>query len=84
MNVLSLLQTVVGELYGPLMLVFTLIAVLLFSMKSSGHTVVSTCNDVTFIYLNNVKLYCLLGIYFLIFILNIYVFTEYSTLKLLI
>ncbi|KAK2568129.1 Protein YIPF3 [Acropora cervicornis] len=32
-------QTVVGELYGPLMLVFTLIAILLFSMKSSGHTV---------------------------------------------
>ncbi|XP_058949169.2 protein YIPF3 [Pocillopora verrucosa] len=32
-------QTVVGELYGPLMLVFTLIAILLFSMKTSGHTV---------------------------------------------
>ncbi|XP_028393993.1 protein YIPF3-like isoform X1 [Dendronephthya gigantea] len=31
--------TVNGELYGPLMLVFTLIAILLFSMKSSGHTV---------------------------------------------
>lgn len=34
------LQTVVGELYGPMMLVFTLIAILLFSMKTSGHTVV--------------------------------------------
>ena len=33
-------QTVVGELYGPLMLVFTLIAILLFGMKTSGHTVV--------------------------------------------
>ena len=33
-------QTVVGELYGPMMLVFTLIAILLFSMKTSGHTVV--------------------------------------------
>ncbi|CAH3045271.1 unnamed protein product [Porites lobata] len=32
-------QTVVGELYGPLMLVFTLIAILLFGMKTSGHTV---------------------------------------------
>ncbi|EDO47784.1 predicted protein, partial [Nematostella vectensis] len=32
-------QTVVGELYGPMMLVFTLIAVLLFGMKTSGHTV---------------------------------------------
>lgn len=32
-------QTVVGELYGPMMLVFTLIAILLFSMKTSGHTV---------------------------------------------
>ena len=33
-----------GELYGPLMLVLTLIAILLFSMKSSGHTVVSQIN----------------------------------------
>lgn len=31
--------TVHGELYGPLMLVLSLIAILLFSMKSSGHTV---------------------------------------------
>lgn len=28
-----------GELYGPLMLVFTMITLLLFGMKSSGHTV---------------------------------------------
>ena len=35
------LQTVNGELYGPLMLVLTLIAILQFSMKLSGHTVVS-------------------------------------------
>lgn len=28
-----------GELYGPLMLVFTLITLLLYGMKSSGHTV---------------------------------------------
>lgn len=28
-----------GELYGPLMLVFTLITLLLFGMKTSGHTV---------------------------------------------
>lgn len=32
-------QTVEGELYGPIMVVFTLIALLLFSMKNSGHTV---------------------------------------------
>ncbi|XP_071486267.1 protein YIPF3-like [Diadema antillarum] len=32
-------QKVVGELYGPLMNVFTLIAVLLYGMKDSGHTV---------------------------------------------
>ncbi|XP_066921682.1 protein YIPF3-like [Clytia hemisphaerica] len=32
-------QTVEGELYGPIMVVFTLIALLLFSMKHSGHTV---------------------------------------------
>ena len=36
------MQKVVGELYGPLMVVFTLIAVLLYGMKDSGHTVVST------------------------------------------
>lgn len=32
-------QTVAGELYGPIMVVFTLVALLLFSMKHSGHTV---------------------------------------------
>ena len=32
-------QTVEGELYGPIMVVFTLVALLLFSMKNSGHTV---------------------------------------------
>eukprot|EP00794_Sanderia_malayensis_P016816 gene16816-18512_t len=32
-------QTVPGELYGPVMVLFSLIAVLLFSMKASGHTV---------------------------------------------
>jgi len=32
-------QTVAGELYGPMMVVMTLIALLLFSMKHSGHTV---------------------------------------------
>lgn len=32
-------QTVEGELYGPIMVVFTLVALLLFSMKHSGHTV---------------------------------------------
>ncbi|XP_047132028.1 protein YIPF3 isoform X1 [Hydra vulgaris] len=32
-------QTVAGELYGPMMVVFTLVALLLFSMKFSGHTV---------------------------------------------
>jgi len=32
-------QTVAGELYGPLMVVFTLVAVLLFSMKYNDHTV---------------------------------------------
>ena len=35
-------QTVAGELYGPVMVVMTLVALLLFSMKHSGHTVVST------------------------------------------
>lgn len=34
------LQTVPGELYGPVMILFTLVAVLLFSMKVSEHTVV--------------------------------------------
>lgn len=32
-------QTVPGELYGPLMVVFTLVSVLLFSMKYNDHTV---------------------------------------------
>jgi len=32
-------QTVAGELYGPLMVVFTLVAVLLFSMKYNDHVV---------------------------------------------
>ncbi|CAH1787354.1 unnamed protein product [Owenia fusiformis] len=32
-------QKLPGELYGPTMVVFTLIALLLFQMKSSGHTV---------------------------------------------
>ncbi|XP_030848858.1 protein YIPF3 isoform X2 [Strongylocentrotus purpuratus] len=32
-------QKVVGELYGPLMVVFTLIAILLYGMKDSGHIV---------------------------------------------
>lgn len=32
-------QTVAGELYGPVMVVFTLVAVLLFSMKYNDHTV---------------------------------------------
>ena len=41
-NIYFFMQTVVGELYGPLMLVFTLIAILLFGMKTSGHTVVSS------------------------------------------
>lgn len=38
---LCCLQMIPGELYGPLMLVFTLITLLLFGMKTSGHTVVS-------------------------------------------
>ncbi len=32
-------QKAVGELYGPLMIVFTLVAILLMGMKDSGHTV---------------------------------------------
>eukprot|EP00057_Strongylocentrotus_purpuratus_P015140 XP_011669614.1 PREDICTED: protein YIPF3 [Strongylocentrotus purpuratus] len=36
-------QKVVGELYGPLMVVFTLIAILLYGMKDSGHIVVGIC-----------------------------------------
>ncbi|XP_035681248.1 protein YIPF3-like isoform X1 [Branchiostoma floridae] len=38
-RVISIPQKVASELYGPLMIVFTLIAVLLYNMKSSGHTV---------------------------------------------
>ncbi|XP_019630846.1 PREDICTED: protein YIPF3-like isoform X2 [Branchiostoma belcheri] len=38
-RVISVPQKVASELYGPLMIVFTLIAVLLYNMKSSGHTV---------------------------------------------
>jgi len=34
-------QKVPRELYGPTMIVFTLIAILLYQMKTSGHTVVS-------------------------------------------
>lgn len=34
------IQTVPGELYGPVMILFTLVALLLFSMKVSQHTVV--------------------------------------------
>jgi protein YIPF3 len=34
-------QKIPRELYGPTMLAFTLIALLLYQMKSSGHTVVS-------------------------------------------
>ncbi|XP_038053460.1 protein YIPF3-like [Patiria miniata] len=32
-------QKAVGELYGPLMIVFTLVAILLMGMKDAGHTV---------------------------------------------
>ncbi|CAH1264227.1 Hypp2917 [Branchiostoma lanceolatum] len=38
-RIISIPQKVASELYGPLMIVFTLIAVLLYNMKSSGHTV---------------------------------------------
>lgn len=34
------LQKVAGELYGPLMLVFTLVAILLHGMKTSGTVIV--------------------------------------------
>jgi len=34
-------QKVPRELYGPSMIIFTLIAILLYQMKTSGHTVVS-------------------------------------------
>ena len=34
-------QKVVGELYGPVMIVLTLVAILLMGMKDAGHTVVS-------------------------------------------
>jgi len=37
----ALFQKVPRELYGPTMIVFTLIAMLLYQMKTSGHTVVS-------------------------------------------
>ena len=33
-------QKVVGELYGPVMIVLTLVAILLMGMKDAGHTVV--------------------------------------------
>lgn len=33
-------QEAPSELYGPTMLVFTLVAILLYGMKTSGHTVV--------------------------------------------
>ena len=33
-------QDAPSELYGPTMLVFTLVAILLYGMKTSGHTVV--------------------------------------------
>lgn len=36
----SVLQKVAGELYGPLMLVFTLVAILLHGMKTSGTVIV--------------------------------------------
>ena len=37
-----LVQEVSAELYGPLMLTLTLVAVLLYGMKTSGHEVVSS------------------------------------------
>lgn len=36
------LQKIAGELYGPLMLVFTLVAILLHGMKTSGTVIVRT------------------------------------------
>lgn len=36
----GVLQKVAGELYGPLMLVFTLVAILLHGMKTSGTVIV--------------------------------------------
>lgn len=36
----TLLQDVPAELYGPMMLTLSLVAVLLYGMKSSGHEVV--------------------------------------------
>ena len=37
------MQDVSSELYGPMMLTLSLVAVLLYGMKSSGHEVVSRC-----------------------------------------
>ena len=37
---LPIQQDAPSELYGPTMLVFTLVAILLYGMKTSGHTVV--------------------------------------------
>ena len=41
-------QKAVGELYGPLMIVFTLVAILLMGMKDSGHTVVRIAQQLIF------------------------------------
>lgn len=38
------LQDVPSELYGPMMLTLSLVAVLLYGMKSSGHEVVKDFN----------------------------------------
>jgi len=49
-----LFQRVPRELYGPTMIVFTLIAILLYQMKTSGHTVVSFTLSI-FIFLSLLK-----------------------------
>lgn len=46
-------QKIAGELYGPLMLVFTLVAILLHGMKTSGTVIVRThtCTHTLFMFL---------------------------------
>lgn len=56
-------QKIAGELYGPLMLVFTLVAILLHGMKTSGTVIVRThtCTHTLFMFLCLLK--CSLCVY---------------------
>lgn len=57
------MQKIAGELYGPLMLVFTLVAILLHGMKTSGTVIVRThtCTHTLFMFLCLLK--CSLCVY---------------------